>query len=671
MFAQSQKLLNHNKKYKPNTMKKNNLILAFAMFLTTAFYAQVTTITNYNFNAVSAYAIQPSATASNVTCSGTSSEPFQTFTGAASGSGAFTPNTTAGNAIAMANSSGTNTRYFLFQLGGVDLNLYQSYKLYFQPQRSSTGANLITVAYSTDGNSYTNFSTTYAVSTSFSDISVDLSSITALNNTSAVYIKLLVAGATATAGTIRIDNFQVQANKTGSSGGGSNPWTVSGNNVGFAGNVGIGVSNPSAPLDVNGNTNINGNITTTATKNITAGGNIIGNSNLTIAGTSTFNGDVTTAANKNITAGGNIIDNGNLTVAGTSNFNGDVTTAATKTLIAGGDVIAQSKLTVAGDATFNGALNLTQGLNFDANNGFKLQSVTTGSTTSNVFVVGKQVGATLPFLGTCPVPFNGSWFLNNGGGFISAINGQASPYQNVNSSIKMYTGPWNGDGFIEVEGTDANGTQNNVLALNYFCGRDILLNTGPTPGKVIVGNFLSARQHVEIGDPIYGIASNNAPATNVALDIHANVGIGIKFKTYNNALPLLSVENPNSPGKSPFTVLGDGRTYIGELTQATGPHNDARLTVNGKMVAKSCYIRIADWADYVFAKDYKLPNIYDIEKYYLANKHLPEIPSEKEVIENGIDIAEMNKLLLKKIEEMTIFMVKQQKEIDALKEKIK
>ncbi len=89
------------------------------------------------------------------------------------------------------------------------------------------------------------------------------------------------------------------------------------------------------------------------------------------------------------------------------------------------------------------------------------------------------------------------------------------------------------------------------------------------------------------------------------------------------------------------------------------------------MVAKSCYIRINDWADYVFAKDYKVPNLYDIEKYYLANKHLPEIPNEKEIKENGIDVAEMNKLLLKKIEEMTILMVKQQRQIDLLNTKVK
>jgi hypothetical protein len=113
-----------------------------------------------------------------------------------------------------------------------------------------------------------------------------------------------------------------------------------------------------------------------------------------------------------------------------------------------------------------------------------------------------------------------------------------------------------------------------------------------------------------------------------------------------------------------------GKVIIGTTAQ-TGTHSDAMLTVDGKIVAKSCYITISNWADYVFEKDYRLPNLYEIEKYYLANKHLPEIPSEKEVIDNGIDVAEMNKLLLKKIEEMTILMVNQQKQIDSLNAKVK
>ena len=59
----------------------------------------------------------------------------------------------------------------------------------------------------------------------------------------------------------------------------------------------------------------------------------------------------------------------------------------------------------------------------------------------------------------------------------------------------------------------------------------------------------------------------------------------------------------------------------------------------------------------------------EVEKFYLANNHLPEIPTEKQVSENGIEVGDMNRLLLKKIEEMTIQMVKMQKEIDALKNK--
>lgn len=128
-------------------------------------------------------------------------------------------------------------------------------------------------------------------------------------------------------------------------------------------------------------------------------------------------------------------------------------------------------------------------------------------------------------------------------------------------------------------------------------------------------------------------------------------------------------------------VFGSGTTdhmsinYLGQVAigtlKMTGTHSDAKLSVDGKIVAKSCYITMTGWADYVFANDYKVPNLYDVEAYYKANKHLPEIPSEKEIIENGVDVADMNKLLLKKIEEMTILMVQQQKDIDALKTKMK
>ncbi len=125
-------------------------------------------------------------------------------------------------------------------------------------------------------------------------------------------------------------------------------------------------------------------------------------------------------------------------------------------------------------------------------------------------------------------------------------------------------------------------------------------------------------------------------------------------------------------GNTDYMSISDaGRVSIGTLKQLSGPHTDSKLSIDGKTVTKSLYVTLTGWADYVFAADYKLPNLYDIEKFYLENKHLPEVPSEKEIAETGIDVAQMNVLLLKKIEEMTIIMVKQQKDIDELKTKIK
>jgi len=118
-------------------------------------------------------------------------------------------------------------------------------------------------------------------------------------------------------------------------------------------------------------------------------------------------------------------------------------------------------------------------------------------------------------------------------------------------------------------------------------------------------------------------------------------------------------------------AYGGSQLIVGTQKIVAGPHTNFKLSVDGKLVAKSIFVTMQNWADYVFADDYKPMSLYEVEAYYKTNKHLPEIPSEAEVLENGIDVGEMNKLLLKKIEEMTVLMVQQQKEIDELKSIIK
>jgi hypothetical protein len=101
-----------------------------------------------------------------------------------------------------------------------------------------------------------------------------------------------------------------------------------------------------------------------------------------------------------------------------------------------------------------------------------------------------------------------------------------------------------------------------------------------------------------------------------------------------------------------------------------GIHSDFRLAVEGKILAQSIYVTAAtaaNWADYVFEDNYQLTELGELEKFYKKNKHLPEIPTAKEVAENGVDLAEMNVLLLKKVEELTLYVVDQQHKYEQLK----
>jgi hypothetical protein len=106
-------------------------------------------------------------------------------------------------------------------------------------------------------------------------------------------------------------------------------------------------------------------------------------------------------------------------------------------------------------------------------------------------------------------------------------------------------------------------------------------------------------------------------------------------------------------------------------TAANGSYSNYKLSVDGDMIAKRCVIQVTNWADYVFAKDYVLPPLSEVEQYIETNKHLPGVPDQKEVLANGIEIGKMNEILLKKIEELTLYTIRLQKEMDQLKGDLK
>ena len=111
-----------------------------------------------------------------------------------------------------------------------------------------------------------------------------------------------------------------------------------------------------------------------------------------------------------------------------------------------------------------------------------------------------------------------------------------------------------------------------------------------------------------------------------------------------------------------MVILNNGNVGIGTLAP------DAELAVNGNIHAKEVKIDLIGWPDYVFKSNYSLPTLEEVEKHIKEKGHLINIPSAKEVEENGVQLGEMNKLLLEKIEELTLYAIEQQKALQQQKE---
>ena len=110
--------------------------------------------------------------------------------------------------------------------------------------------------------------------------------------------------------------------------------------------------------------------------------------------------------------------------------------------------------------------------------------------------------------------------------------------------------------------------------------------------------------------------------------------------------------------------VGIGTTYF--------PTSDNYIfAVNGKAIAEEMMVRHPDqWYDYVLKEDYDLPSLTEVEAYVKKHNRLMDIPGEKQIQEEGIPLGKMNGLLLKKIEELTLYIIQQQKEINELKEQM-
>ena len=159
---------------------------------------------------------------------------------------------------------------------------------------------------------------------------------------------------------------------------------------------------------------------------------------------------------------------------------------------------------------------------------------------------------------------------------------------------------------------------------------------------------------VETGTTDYGILHTDGTISIGTWVGNAGGYLGTKS---NHPLRFFTANGPTQ-----MTILTNGNVGIG----TTAP--TYKLSVNGNIRSKEVVVETG-WADYVFEKNYALPTLNDLEKFIQQNKHLPNIPSAKEVEEKGLNLGDMQKRMMEKIEELTLYVIELKKEIEHLKKK--
>lgn len=271
--------------------------------------------------------------------------------------------------------------------------------------------------------------------------------------------------------------------------------------------------------------------------------------------------------------------------------------------------------------------------------GVRAGNVSAAGTGGNVFI-GHDAGRVNTFAATA----NYNTFL-----------GLATGYNNTKGGFNTFLGGYSGNDNIEGSYNTFLGYRSgfkNTGSSNVYLGFYAGYNSILTSNNTFVGNYAGF---------------SNTGSQNVFLG--ANAGYNC---TESNRLFI-----DNGPTSTPL-IWGDftndilklnGKVGIGLGTTAfpaTAGGLDVsayKLIVNGGILATQ--VRVATtWADYVFANNYALPKLSEVDSYIKQNGHLPNMPSAKTVEAQGIEVGEMAKMQQEKIEELTLYAIQQQKQIE-------
>ena len=166
-----------------------------------------------------------------------------------------------------------------------------------------------------------------------------------------------------------------------------------------------------------------------------------------------------------------------------------------------------------------------------------------------------------------------------------------------------------------------------------------------------VNNAAGDGPHLMLTNPSAAGFTNDTRATiwldnDGRLKLRSVTGNGFAFRNTWNTGDILNITDFG---------MGIGTSYIPPGFQ---------LAVNGNVIATSVTVKLKDnWPDYVFASTYRLQSLPALKIYLAQNHHLPEVPSAGDVANDGANLGEINRLLLKKVEELTLYLIEKDDEI--------
>lgn len=195
---------------------------------------------------------------------------------------------------------------------------------------------------------------------------------------------------------------------------------------------------------------------------------------------------------------------------------------------------------------------------------------------------------------------------------------------------------------------------------NYVTTGQIRINQTAfkgSPAGLKLGDYATPLADIEFVASSYmnGFGTRLVPV--VPGDVNGTTLLKFQGRTNSNNWSDLMILNNRTR-----TVTTTGRLLVNDATD----DDTTALKVNGTIAAKRIKVTQSQWPDYVFADNYELPSLYETARFIHEKKHLPGIPTAKEAETTGIDVGEMNRLLLEKVEELTLYIIDLQKRLDKL-----